>query len=192
VKDANSVTCQFLTFYNNTINGENKNSTPRWIGVTGIQGVLSKTSSAIDTVAQNSQTAFQNTQWTTTDPPAFESQLNSTYYKFSSSSLTNYNPANSKKTNQKITPVYISNYGEYSKSGTLLNSVYQEFSLRIKSSITLIDQAKEYSKTISQYSQPIKDQINNINTSLQPLTSTFTKIEDDIIKNWIDYVNIFS
>ena len=156
MQDANSVTCQFLTFYSNTVEGQNTTATPRWVGVTGIRKIFADTNTALDTISQNSQTAFSNTTWTQTDPANFESLLSTTYSKFNTRSLTNRNPAATKKTTTSIVPVYISNYGNYTKSETLLNLVYQEFSTKIKYSISLIDQAKDYSKTISQNSQSIK------------------------------------
>jgi len=179
-----------LTFYTNTLDGQNITTTPRWIGVTGIRKVLSDTNAALDTISQNSQTVFTNTTWTSTDPKNFEGLLDNTYKKFSSRSLTNRNPAASKKVQNTIVPIYIKNYGEYTKSNTILNTIYQEFSTKIKASITLIDQAKEQSKYVSQNSDSIKSQINNIDTSLQPLSSTFTDLESKVINQWIDYVNI--
>ena len=188
MRDANSVTCQFLTFYSNTVEGQNITTTPKWIGVTGIRKIFAETSSALDTISQNSKTAFTNTTWTTSDPANFESLLDTTYNKFSSRSLTNRNPAASKKSAAKIVPIYISNYGTYTKANTLLNLVYQEFTTKIKYSITLIDQAKEYSKTISDNSQSIKNTISSIDTSLKPLSDAFANLEKDVINQWIDYV----
>lgn len=184
----NSVTCQFLTFYSNTLDGQNVTTTPKWVGVNGIKKIFADTNSALDTISQNSKTAFSNTNWTKTDPANFESLLSSTQDKFVSRSLINRNPATSKKSANVIVPLYISNYGAYTKANTLLNYVYQEFSTKIKFSITLVDQAKEFSKTISDNIQSIKDTINSINTSIQPLSDTFTSLEKDIITPWIDYV----
>jgi len=142
----------------------------------------------LDKISQNSQTAFQNTSWTQTDPANFESMLNTSYNKFSSRSLTNRNPATSKKSAATIVPLYIKNYGSYYTSNTLLNAIYQEFNTKIKYSISLIDQAKQYSQSISQNSQSIKDTINSINTSLDPLTTSFTDLEKTVINQWMDYV----
>lgn len=190
VRDVNSVTCQFLTFYSNTVEGQNITTTPKWVGVNGIRKIFADTSSALDTISQNSRTAFTNTNWTQTDPAKFENLLDQSYQKFSSRSLTNRNPAASKKSAATIVPLYISNYGAYTKANTLLNTVYQEFSTKIKFSITLVDQAKEYSRTISDNSQSIKDTITNIDTSLKPLSDAFTNLEKDVINQWIDYVII--
>jgi hypothetical protein len=188
VKDVNSVSCQFLTFYSNTVDGQNITTTPKWVGVSGIKKIFKDTNSALDVIAQNSRTTFTNTDWTKTDPPKFESLLISTNDKFRSRSIVNSNPAFSKKSASSIIPNYISNYGGYTKSDTLLNAVYQEFSTKIKYSISMVDQAKDYSKTISDNIQSIKDTINSIDTSLEPLTKTFTDLEKDVISQWIDYV----
>lgn len=165
-------------------------NSPRWIGITGIQKVFTDTNAALDTIAQNSNSAFSDTNWTTTDPPQFETALQNTNTKFATRTLVNPNPATSKKAAGTITPIYIKNYGDYKKSNTFLNIIYQEFNLRITASISFVNQAKEYSKTIGQYSSDIKSTITGINSNLQPLTSTFTDLETTVIKNWIDYVNI--
>lgn len=183
------MTCQFLTFYSNTVNGQNTTSTPRWVGINGIRKIFSDTNSALDTIAQNSNNAFSNTSWTQTDPANFISQLNSTYYMFSGSSLTNRNPAGSKKIVSSIIPTYISNYGQYNKDKTLLNSIYQEFTTKISYSISMIDQAKSYSQMVKNNIQSIKDSINSIDDNLKPLSDTFTTIETNIVDYWINYVN---
>ena len=161
------------------------------MGITGIRKIFADTSTALDTISQNSKTAFINTNWTKSDPDNFESQLDNTYQKFSSRSLTNRNPAATKKSVATIVPLYISIYGAHTKANTLLNSVYQEFNTKIKSSIVLIDQAKEYSKTIADNSQSIKDSINTIDSGLKPLADAFDTFEKDFVNSWIDFVNIF-
>lgn len=158
------------------------------MGINGLNKIFTDTNSALDKIAQNSKTAYTNTNWTKTDPANFESLLNSTYDKFKDRTLTNRNPASSKKSASVIVPIYVSNYGTYKKQNTLLNIVYQEFSTKIKYSITLVDQAKDYSQTVSDNIQSIKDTINSINSSLQPLSDTFTNLEKDILSQWIDYV----
>lgn len=159
--------------------------------MTGIRKIFADTSSALDTISENSRTAFTNTTWTKTDPENFESQLNSTYEKYAGRSLVNRNPAATKKSLNSIVPLYISNYGVYTKTNTLLNLIFQEFTTKIKFSITLIDQAKEYSKIISDNSQSIKDTINSIDSGLKPIADTFVQLERDVINEWINYVKKF-
>jgi len=191
VKDVNSVTCQFLTFYSNTVEGQNITTTPRWIGVNKIRAVLQETGGALDTIAKNSDTAFSNTSWTESEPPKFEKLLNDTYNVLSTKTLSNRNPAASKKVVSTITPTYISSYGGYTKDKTLLNLIYQEFNTKIKASITYIDSAKNQSKFVSRNVESIKNSINNIDTSMKPLSDAFTTLESTIITQWIDYVIFF-
>lgn len=183
------MSCQFLTFYSSTVNGQNTTATPRWVGINGIRKIFSDTNSALDTIAQNSNNAFSNSSWTQTEPANFVSQLNSTYYMFSGITLTNRNPAGSKKFVSSIIPLYISNYGQYNKEKTLLNTIYQEFTSKISYSISMIDQAKSYSQMVTNNIQSIKNIINSINNNLKPLSDTFTTIETNIVDNWINYVN---
>ena len=153
---------------------------------------MQNTNDALDKIAQNANSAFNNSSssWTETEPKNFQNNLTSIYGKFKDRSLTNTNPAASLKKTGTITPVYISNLGDYQKSGTLLNSIYKEFDMKISGSITLIDQAKTYSKEISKYSQPIKDSLNSIINQITPLDSTFSKLETDVITPWGDIVII--
>jgi hypothetical protein len=185
-KDTNAVTCQFFTFYDNTKSGQNITTTPRWIGISGIKKTLQDTNAALDKIAQNANTAFNNASWTETEPKNFQNNLTDVYSRFKDQSLTNTNPAASLKKVTTIVPLYISNLGDYKKSGTLLNSINAEFDLKISGSITLIDEAKSYSKEISKYSQPIKDSLNSVINSISPLETSFDKIETDVITPWGD------
>ena len=151
---------------------------------------MQNTNAALDKIAQNSNNAFDDSSWTETEPKNFQNNLTSVYNQFNTRTLLNTNPAASQKKVATITPVYISNLGDYTKSGTLLYSIYTEFNLKISGSITLIDQAKEYSKEISKYSKPIKDSINTVINSLNPLDEAFDKIETQVIEPWSDIVNI--
>ncbi|MFM1913186.1 MAG: hypothetical protein RIR51_1024 [Bacteroidota bacterium] len=187
--DTNTVACKFFKFYDDTVNGQNTTVLPKWVGVSGIKTTMQNTITALDKISQNSNSAFSNnTSWTETEPQIFKNNLTSLYNQFSTRTLVNTNPAASLKKSATITPLYISNLGDYQKSGTLLNSIYKEFDLKISASITLIDQAKSYSKEISKYSQPIKDSLNQVITSLTPLETSFTKIETDVLSPWSDIV----
>lgn len=178
-----------MNFYNQTINGEIKATIPKWIGISGIQNTLSSTNIAIDLIAQNSKSAFPDTTWADKDTNNFINSLSNAYSKFSGRTLTNYNPSASKKVSSKITPLYIGIYGNYDKNNTILNGIYTEFNNKIKLSVDMINSAKSYSSSISQYSDNIKAVVNDINNQLFPLTNTFSDFENTIISPWIDYVS---
>jgi hypothetical protein len=185
----NNITCKFFTFYYNTESGQQISTTPRWIGVKNIKTTLTNTISALDEISKNSNNAFANSNWTKTEPENFKQNLTYTYNLFSTSSIPNTNPASSLKRQVTITPTYISNLGGYQKSGTLLNTIYQEFDKKISASITLIEQAQTYSKEITKYSQPIKDSLNTVVKSLEPLETGFSNINKNVIVPWGDIVS---
>jgi hypothetical protein len=189
LNSTNSVTCRFFTFVYNTESGQNITSTPRWIGISNIKKTLQNTITALDEISQNSNKAFADSNWTKTEPENFKKNLTNSYVLFSSRSIPNTNPANSLRKVATITPLYISNLGDYQKSGTLLNSIYQEFDTKISVSITLIEQAKTYSNEITKYSQPIKDSLNSVISQFTPLETAFGNINTNFISPWSDLVN---
>ena len=73
----------------------------------------------MDEIGKNSNNAFNDTEWTKTDPQYFRNNLTTAYTKFRASTLANPNPATSLRKVNIITPIYISNLGDYDKSGTL-------------------------------------------------------------------------
>jgi hypothetical protein len=189
IDSTNNITCKFFTFYYNTESGQQISTTPRWIGVTNIKSTLQNTISGLDEISKNSNNSFNNNNWTKTEPENFKQNLTFTYNLFSTSTIPNSNPATSLKKAVTLTPIYISNLGNYQKSGTLLNSIYQEFDKKISVSITLIDQAQTYSKEITKYSQPIKDSLNTVIKGLEPLETAFNNINKDLIVPWSDIVS---
>lgn len=186
----NSITCRFYQFYYNTRFGEDIKTTPRWIGISGIKTTLQDTITALDEISKNSNNAFKDSSWTKTEPDEFKKNLTNVYEKFRNSFLTNTNPSASNKKVNAITPTYISNLGNYQKDNTLLNIIYKEFDLKISASITMIDQAKQYSGEINKYSQPIKDSLNKVITGLDPLDNSFNRVDKDVVTPWSDIVNI--
>jgi hypothetical protein len=181
-----------MTFYYNTESGQNTLDTPRWIGIKGIKNTLEETNQALDKISQSSKTAFKDSDWTKTEPQKFKNELTNVYNKFRLSTLVNTNPAPSLKKVATITPIYISNLGEYTKSGTLLNTIFQEFDIKISASITMIDQAKAYSKDIDTYSDPIKKSLNTVTTSLEPIETAFENINKNVITPWADIVSFLN
>ncbi len=90
------------------LRGVNTNSTPRWIGVSGIQASLNNTIISLNQISQNSDSAFTNIGYLNTDPKNFFSALNSYYSQYGGMTLTNPNPASSTRNGKSvITPIYI-------------------------------------------------------------------------------------
>ena len=182
-----------MLFYNDVVNGESKSTTPKWVGITSIKNTLTQTSAALDKIAQNFATAFSANSWATTEPQNFENSLVTSFNSFSTQTLDNPNPASSLKGGvTKVIPIYIALYGDYTKSGTALNSIYTEYNTKIKASITLMDQAKTYSTGVNYYMADIKATLSTIQSNVNTMTSGFDQISDTVISSWIqaqDQVN---
>ena len=172
------------------MNGQNTNNLPKWIGISGIKDILTKTEVQLDKISQAYPSAFSNNDWASKDSADFEKSLSDSYSSFSASTLNNPNPANSLKGGvSKITPIYIKLYGNYKEPNTALNTVYKEFDLKISGSITLMNRAKEYSTNLNAYMSDIKNTLRSIRSNVDSFTSSFDKISTDVIDTWIDAQN---
>lgn len=183
----NGTTCSFLLFYNDVVVGETKTTFPKWIGINSITKTLSDTQTALDKIAAAFPTAFSDNSWANSASKDFENKLTTSYTSYSASQLTNPNPATSLKAGfSKITPLYISAYGDYKTSGTALNLIFQEYSTLIKGSITLLDEAKTYTTNVNAYMSDIKSTLTNIQNNVNTMTSAFNSISTDVLDKWID------
>lgn len=170
--------------------GQSKNTTPVWIGIQNIQYKLGNTSAALNTIAQNSATAFSNTGWTKTLPNQFITDLQNNYNTYKSSTLKNRNPATSKAGGvTTITPTYIKTYGDYQTQYTALNNIYLEFNTKIQASITAINNAQSYSQQITTSINQIQSNLNNIETQIGTLSSTFETDVGNVLSTWITTQN---
>lgn len=148
----------------------------------------------MDEISKNSKKPFltpEEKNWTISDTENFRKNLTRVNQKFSTKSLTNPNPAKSLKKVETLKPSYIENFGDYNKTGTLLNNIFKEFDSKIVNSISLVDLARKYSREIDSYSKQIKDALEIVVEKLTPLDTAFDNIKKDVMVPWSDIV-IFS
>ncbi len=187
VEALNQTSCSFFLFYQDGKFGQETTALPRWAGPTKIKETLDGTSKAIDSIVANSKTAFSDNSWVDSDSAAFNKLLTDANSKFSGSTLTNPNPANSLKGGvSSIKPIYIDTYGDYSKSGAKLNTIYQEYDIKIKASVTSLDQAKSYSSLIESQSSTLKSTFDTAATSIDDFNKLFDDLDTGAIKTWKD------
>ncbi len=183
----NGTTCSFLIFYNDVVNGQNVDTTPKWVGISGIKNILTQTGAKIDEISKAYPNAFSSNSWASTDSKNYIDRLTNSYNTFGSRSLNNPNPANSLKGSvTKISPIYIKLFGDYTKANTALNTIYKEFDTKIKFGVTLMDKAKESSSYVNQYTSEIKTTLNDISSKINSFTSSFDQISTSVIDQWID------
>ena len=163
---------------------------PKWIGINPIKKTLADTSLALDKIALAFPTAFSDNSWSNGATANFEKKLGESYKTYSGQTLNNPNPANSLKgAVAKITPLYMTQYGDYTTSGTALNIIYQEYNTVIKGSLTLMDQAKQYSTNVNTYMADIKSTLNNIQNNVNTMTGAFDSISTEVIDILVDAQN---
>lgn len=160
------------------VNGQNTTDTPRWIGINGISNTLSNTRTAINTVVNNAKQISQTEEsWTKTDPPQFEQSLASAYSNHVGDTLPNPNPAASQNGGlNSITPLYIKNYGNYTKEDTILNAIFKEYKVKIDASITFISEAKKAAGNITDYQKEINDALSSAAQKVDTFNKTFNDI----------------
>ena len=113
------------------------------------------------------------------------------YSTYAQSTLPNPNPANSLRTNPNpIQPTYIVSLGDYTKSGTTLNTIYQEFSAKIKVSTTLIDNSKSSSQAINNNIDTVKNTLKNVKDQVSTFKTGLDPLKVDVVDNIVFYVFI--
>lgn len=115
--------------------------------------------------------------------------MKTVYENYYQSSIPNPNPAASLRLNiATITPIYIATLGNYTTSSTALNVIYEEFSVKIKGSISLINNAKQASNQIDKNIANIKESLNDIISKVNSIRTGLVGFENNIINKAIDYV----
>jgi len=184
----NGTTCAVMVFYKDTFNGQNSTATPRWLGINQVGNALDNTIIALNTIVSNEGSAFPSTDDDQGLLADFTNTL-STSGSFSSSELTNPNPEISKADGKaNITPLYITNYGSYTASGSTLNTIYQEFDTKLQGSYDLRSSAQSYVNTFQSNTAGITSKLQSVRDGIFNLQTPFNKFSDSVITTWIDVV----
>ena len=185
-KGFNATSCSLMRFVYDVIDGQSVEKTPKWIGVSGVQGILQNTIDEIDNNLQESATNFQINannletsfeSWKTSSlPDAYDSvkDLHITWNGYGDE----YPPL----TSYKLVPNYVTSYGPYTDSGTTLYVVHQEFTA-IKDVID--DANSNIQDTIA--NEDFTSILSDSSEQIQDLQDQFDKISNDIIDPWYNY-----
>lgn len=160
------------------INGQNVTTVPRWIGINKIASTLKSTTVALNDVVNNAKNISSTPEpWTQQDPIQFEQNLSYAYSNHTTDTLPNPNPAQSQNNNsQPIIPLYIKDYGNYTRKDTILNAIFKEYDVKINGSITFINQAKLAARNISDYQRDINSALTTASNSISEFSSTFENV----------------
>jgi hypothetical protein len=192
VQSFNGVGCKFLTLYDNVVNGEQKTTTPKWVGVSPLITKLDQFATQLQSSVEGVKNAATDVSWYDSDTSAFKAKLNDGYNQFWQSTLTNPNPANSLKNGVNvITPIYISRLGSYEKVGADLNLIYAEYNTTISVSVQSISTAQQSADQISKVMQPTIDAIRAVSQSLGDLNLSLKNVQTDVIDKGLGYKDQF-
>jgi hypothetical protein len=182
-----------LVFYKTALSGEDQSKVPRWVGINNVANILDDTVTAIDKIKQNNQDAFDANDGDTTDLTDFENTLTDSYNTYSGSELDNPNPAISKRGSvTKITPNYITLYGDYNTNSTALNVIHKEFDTKLKAIFDLRQTAQDSSQEITDNADTIKVKIQDISSNINNFKEPFDTLSADVLDTWIEAVIIFN
>ena len=188
-KGFNATSCSLMKFVYDVIDGQSVEKKPKWIGVSGVQGILQQTSYEIN---NNLQVSSANVQTKKLDLDASFNDWESTKlpYAYSSVNLLKINwqgygveyPHKTVSPYYELVPSYVTSYGPYTDSGTTLNGVHQEFSA-IKD---VIDEAfLNIQDTIA--NEDFTSTLTDASDQIQDLHDQFDKLSNDIIDPWYKY-----
>ena len=188
-KGFNATSCSLMKFVYDVIDGQSVEKKPKWIGVSGVQGILQQTSYQISNNLQDSSANIQTKKvildnsfndWKTSYLPAADTCVNSKFIEWHGYGLE-YPPKPS-PSYYKLVPSYVTSYGPYTDSGTTLNGVHQEFSA-IKD---VIDEAfLNIQDTIA--NEDFTSTLTDASDQIQDLHDQFDKLSNDIIDPWYKY-----
>jgi hypothetical protein len=142
-------------------------------------------------VSKGVRDAATDSSWYDSDTKTFTDLLGTVYSSNVQASLTNPNPANSLKGGiSSFQPLYITTLGDYTKSGTSLNMIYQEYDYKITGAVKEVTSAQKSAKEIQQNIEPIIQALNQVSQNLASVNTQITKINTDIIKPALDIQEI--
>ena len=187
-KGFNATSCSLMRFVYDVIDGQSVEKTPKWIGVSGVQGILQNTIDEIDNNLQESATNFQMNannletsfeSWKTSSLPNAYNNVKDLHISWQGIG-DEYPPLSSSE--YKLVPSYVTTYGPYTDSTTTLNAVHSEFTV-IKDVID--DANSNIQDTIA--NEDFTSILSDSSEQIQDLQDQFDKISNDIIDPWYNY-----
>eukprot|EP00340_Litonotus_pictus_P003655 CAMPEP_0170516930 /NCGR_PEP_ID=MMETSP0209-20121228/3045_1 /TAXON_ID=665100 ORGANISM="Litonotus pictus, Strain P1" /NCGR_SAMPLE_ID=MMETSP0209 /ASSEMBLY_ACC=CAM_ASM_000301 /LENGTH=774 /DNA_ID=CAMNT_0010802025 /DNA_START=6 /DNA_END=2330 /DNA_ORIENTATION=+ len=183
-KEIDNLECALLKFYTEFKYGDDKTSSPRWIGLSGIISTLDDVSSGLDQVFQNSQGSFSDTSSISNSRSGYYNLLDAKYNENRGATTRNPNPSGS---SGSVTPAFIQTWGPTSESSTALGQIKIEYDTTIDGSVSLINQFDAATQEINKQIVFGKNSLDSARKDLEPLEAEFEKIEIDYIDEFRNY-----
>ena len=175
--------CSLLRLYLDVKSGELKTTTPKWIGVDGILGKFNDLSASLDTIKANSNNAFKDTSYTSTDQNNYNKFLETSYNNFKGRTTSSPTPNGS----SPFTPGFIANYGPSTTDATTTSNIRQEFAMTIVGTTNSLNSLKGYTTTINDNINSAKGVFTSATDSLTPLKTNIDKIDKDYVTKFVEF-----
>lgn len=185
--ELDNLQCSLYRFYVDTKYGENKTTTPRWIGIDGVYDKLVSLSDALNTVSSNSQNTNYDTSKTSQTQSSYYQLLDTKYSDNSNVQTSNPNP---QSTTASVTPAFIQTWGPKEKNGTTLNLLKLEYDFNILGATQLLQQFQIAKNILNQNIADGRTALLNAANQIKPVSAQFDVFEVNYISKFADNVRI--
>ena len=180
--------CSLLRFYKDTKYGEDKITTPKWIGFSGIYSKINNIHDALTQVYQNSNNAFSDTSSSTQTQNSYYQLLDTKYNENSGVTVENPNPESSTGT---VTPAFIQTWGPKSKDQTTLFFLQQEYDYTITGAASLLNDLESATNSLNSNIAEGRATFSSAAELIDPINDQIDVFETDYIIKFVDNVSNF-
>ena len=178
--------CAIFNFFLDLKEGENKTTTPKWIGVDGIMKKFNDLSLTLDSISSNVDKAFENKK-------GVNSTQANDYYKLLQESYTrNQFQASNPNSDSSglVTPGFVANYGPWDKEGTQTNIFANDFDVNLVGLKAVMDELEQVTRPITDSVSSAKSVFTAATDSLKPLSDSLTSIDSSIVSSFSTVTDI--
>lgn len=194
----NGTSCSIFKLYETVIQGEEKETIPKWIGIENIKDRLTQTLNTISTIRVESNNLQASNL-------ALSSSVNDFIEKMNSDSETNEENKNDQTSliyltdptddTKKVLPEYYNKFSPIDENGTYLFDINStDFYPKIYENYLITSGVAELAKTIAG-DETLESTLTDSTQSLDDIQVTFTDLSDDILDEWKkyqDYLNKYA
>ena len=194
----NGTSCSIFKLYETVIQGEEKETIPKWIGIENIKDRLTQTLNTISTIRVESNNLQASNL-------ALSSSVNDFIEKMNSDSETNEENKNDQTSliyltdptdgTKKVLPEYYNKFSPIDENGTYLFDINStDFYPKIYENYLITSGVAELAKTIAG-DETLESTLTDSTQSLDDIQVTFTDLSDDVLDEWKkyqDYLNKYA
>lgn len=197
----NGTSCSIFKLYETVIQGEEKETIPKWIGIENIKNRLTQTLNTISTIRvesnnlQASNLALSNSVNEFIEKMNSDSETNEENKNDQTSLIYLTDPTDATDDTKKVLPEYYNKFSPIDENGTYLFDINStDFYPKIYENYLITSGVAELAKTIAG-DETLESTLTDSTQSLDDIQVTFTDLSDDILDEWKkyqDYLNKYA